>query len=192
MFARLAVALAAAVVLSACAAPPNKEMDQAQGAIDAARAAGAERYASQEVAAAATALTQARDAVAQGDYRSALSFALDSRERAQNAAKQASDERAALGSQTARSLTEVRALLDRGEQRVALAESVRVARRAITRTRTELAAARTAVQEASAAADRGDYQAAQRELEGVNKRATATISEIDQAIAARQPRPRRR
>ena len=190
MFARLTVAVAAAVVLSACAAPPNKEMDQAQGAIDAARAAGSEQYASQEFAAALTALTQARDAVGQGDYRSALSFALDSRERAQNAAKQASEARAALGSQTERSLTAVRALLDRGAQRVALAESLHVARRAITRTSTELAAARTAVQKASAAVDRGDYQAAQRELEGVNRRATATIAEIDKAIAARSPRSR--
>ena len=34
---------------SACTAPPNKEMDQAQGAIDAARAAGADRYAADRV-----------------------------------------------------------------------------------------------------------------------------------------------
>ena len=191
MFARLCIAIAAAVVLCACADPPNKEMDQAQGAIDAARAAGAEQYASQELTAAVSALNQARDAVAQGDYRSALSFALDSREGAQNAAKRASDARAALGSQTERSLTAVRALLDRGAQRVALAESVRVPRGTITRIRNALAAARTALQKASATAEQGDYQAAQRELEGVSQRTTAAIAEIDKAIGPRQSRPRR-
>ena len=44
--------------------PPNKEMDQAQGAIDAARAAGAERYAATEYTAATEALKNANDAVA--------------------------------------------------------------------------------------------------------------------------------
>lgn len=185
------VAMAAALMLSACAEPPNKEMDQAQGAIDAARAAGAEPYAPQELAAAVAALKESQEAVTQGDYRSALSFALDSRERAQDAAKQASDQRAALGSQTERALTQVRVLLDRGDERVAVAESVRVPRRTITRAKSELASASIAVQEASAAADRGEYQTAQQELDGIRTQATATIAEIDKAIAARQPRSRR-
>ena len=62
-------------------------MNQAQGAIDAARAAGAERFATAEFAAATDALKRSEDAVAAGDYRQALSHAIDSRERAQNAAK---------------------------------------------------------------------------------------------------------
>lgn len=187
----LRVAIAAVLMLSACAAPPNKEMDQAQGAIDAARAAGAEQYAPQELAAAVTALKESQGAVSQGDYRSALSFALDSRERAQDAAKQASDQRAALGSQTERALTQVRALLDRGDKRIAVAESVRVPRRTITGAMSALASARMAVQEASAAADRGEYQVAQQQLDGIRQQATATIQEIDKAIATRQPRSRR-
>jgi hypothetical protein len=191
MFGRAWIPIAVALMLVACAEPPNKEMDQAQGAIAAARAAGAEQYAPQELAAAVTALKESREAVTQGDYRSALSFALDSRERAQNAAKQASDERAALGTQTERTLAQVRALLDRGDERLALAESVRVPQRTIMRAMNELANARIAVQEASAAADRGEYQTAQRALDGIRQRATATIQAIDKAIAARQPRSRR-
>ena len=66
--------------------PPDKEMQQAQGAIDAARAAGADQYAHEEFAAAQEALTHANEAVEQRDYRLALNHALDSRERAQNAA----------------------------------------------------------------------------------------------------------
>ena len=70
------------LILSAgCAEPPNKEMNQAQGAIDAARAAGAERFATAEFAAATDALKRSEKAVAAGDYRQALSHAIDSRER---------------------------------------------------------------------------------------------------------------
>jgi hypothetical protein len=89
----LAVLCALLCCLS-CSAPPQKEIDRAQGAIDAARAAGAERYASPEFSSATTAMQQAHDAVAQGDYRTALSRALAAHERAQEAAKQAADGKA--------------------------------------------------------------------------------------------------
>ncbi|HEY6212441.1 MAG TPA: DUF4398 domain-containing protein, partial [Vicinamibacterales bacterium] len=76
----------------ACAGdPPDKEIKQAQAAIDAARGAGADRYAKTEFAAAQDALKRATDAVADRDYRLALNHALDARERADAAAKQAAD-----------------------------------------------------------------------------------------------------
>src|ERR687887_2904186 len=87
-------ALAAALTAAACGDPPEKEMQQAQGAIDAARAAGADDYANEELTAAQAALKRANDAVEQHDYRLALNNALDARERAQNAAKQAADGKA--------------------------------------------------------------------------------------------------
>ena len=88
------LALVILTILSAsCAEPPNKEMNQAQGAIDAARAAGADRFAAAEFTAATEALKRSEAAVAAGDYRQALSHAIDSRERAQNAAKMAVDGR---------------------------------------------------------------------------------------------------
>jgi len=82
-----AVSLLALLALVACADPPSREMDQAEGAIDAARAAGAEQYAADELAAALAALAQSHEAVTLHDYRSALSYALDSREQAEGAAK---------------------------------------------------------------------------------------------------------
>src|SRR5258706_6960077 len=88
---RLPACIVAAVLVTACGDPPNKEMDQAQGAIDAARAAGADRYATSEYTAATDTLKRAQDAVAQRDYRQALNEALDSREHAQNAAPEAAD-----------------------------------------------------------------------------------------------------
>jgi Domain of unknown function (DUF4398) len=91
---RLAAVLTALILCGACAEPPQKEIDRAQGAIDAARAAGAERYAAEEFTAATSALQQAHDAVTQRDYRTALSRALTANERAQEAARQAADEKA--------------------------------------------------------------------------------------------------
>ena len=91
---RLSACLLAAVLVTACGDPPNKEMDQAQGAIDAARAAGADHYAATEYTAATDALKRSQDAVGQRDYRQALNEALDSREHAQNAAREAADTKA--------------------------------------------------------------------------------------------------
>jgi hypothetical protein len=87
-----AVALAAAVV--ACSEPPTKERDQAQGALEAARAAGAAAYAAAELRSAEKALAGYDAAVGQRDYRLALSLAIDARESAYAAARRAADEKA--------------------------------------------------------------------------------------------------
>src|SRR4051794_25814319 len=97
--------LALFVTIGCGGEPPDKEMQQAQGAVDAARAAGADKYATEEFAAATLALNNARDAVAQRDYRLALNHALDSRERAQNAAKMAADGKASARTEADRAIT---------------------------------------------------------------------------------------
>ncbi len=57
----LALAVVAAMMGTACGDdPPSKEMQQAQSAIETARAAGAERYARDEFAAAEDALKRSR------------------------------------------------------------------------------------------------------------------------------------
>src|SRR5262249_38093782 len=61
-----------ALLLPGCSEPPQKEIDQAQAAIDSARTAGADRYAADEFTAATTALQKAHESVDQRDYRSAL------------------------------------------------------------------------------------------------------------------------
>jgi len=53
------------------------------------------------------------------------------------------------------------------------------------------AGARTALQKAGAAVERGEYAAAQRQLDGVQERVAAALKEIDTFIAARPGRPRR-
>ncbi len=84
----------AALALASCGSPPDREMQQAEGAIEAARAAGADQYARDEFAAAQDLLKRAGEAIAQRDYRLALNYALDSREQAQNAARLAADGKA--------------------------------------------------------------------------------------------------
>ena len=121
----LGPALLAIVSLVACGEPPDKEMHQAQGAIDAARAAGAETYAPDEFKAAVDALTRAQDAVAQRDYRLALNNALDSRERAQNAAKMAADGKAAARSAAERLLADVTSAIAVSAARLQAAEAAR-------------------------------------------------------------------
>src|SRR3954469_14659465 len=70
---------------SACTGPPQKEIDQAQTSLDLARTAGADKYAVVEYRAAAGSLQKAHEAVDQRDYRQALNYAIDSRQRSQEA-----------------------------------------------------------------------------------------------------------
>src|SRR5712671_1694338 len=114
----LSLALVAAITSAACGDPPEKEMQQAQGAIDAARAAGGDQYASQEFTAAVDALTHAHEAANDRDYRQALNFALDARERAQLALKEAADNKAAARVNAERALAGANATLGVAQKRL--------------------------------------------------------------------------
>jgi hypothetical protein len=177
---RLSVSILASIFLMACAEPPNKEMDQAQGAIDAARAAGADRYASGEYTAATAGLKRAQDAVAQGDYRQALNEALDSREHAQNAAREAAETRAQLRGEVERDMAQIAALIAEANTRLAAAGRTRTSRRVIDASRRELAAVNAPVQKAGAAMKADDYLAARTALQGVKER-------IERATKALEP-----
>lgn len=190
-------AAAATLVLAslaiACAEPPNKELHQAQGAIEAARAAGAERYATGEFTAAVEALRRADEAVQQRDYRLALNHALDSRERAQNAAREAADAKAAARGHAERMLAEVTTALAAAASRMSAAEAAKVTPKALAEPRAAIAAAQEAVQEAGSALGREDYLAARQALEGRAAAIQQATRQIDQAIAAAPPaRPVRR
>jgi hypothetical protein len=104
-----------------CAEPPTKERHQADGAVAAAKAADAATYAPETLHAAEEALKNYDDAVARGDYRLALNYAIDARDRAYEAAKQASNDKAAARSQAERLATEFEVLLKRAETRLSAA-----------------------------------------------------------------------
>jgi hypothetical protein len=183
--------LLAAFVVSACGTPPHKEMDQALGAINAARAAGAERYATTTFQAANESLDLANAAVAQRDYRLALNHALESLEQAQNAAREAADTRARIRGEVERSMAEVAGLLAQANTRLAEAENARVPRRTLTEARRVLAQVNEDVQKAGAALQADDYLAAQPALTGVKERIEGVIAALNTASGAQSSRRRR-
>jgi hypothetical protein len=170
--------------------PPDKEMQQAQGAIDAARAAGADVYAAEELAAARSALTRAEEAVAARDYRLALNHALDSRQRAQNAATLAADGKASARVEADKAVTAAAAAVDALRARLKAPDVARLPSRTLVVPRQAIADAERLVQEARTALERGDYASAR----SVATRATtdlATASRDLDAAAAANARRRR-
>jgi hypothetical protein len=187
----LPACLAAALLTAACDEPPNKEMDQAQGAIDAARAAGAEQYASAEYKAAVDALAQSRQAVTIRDYRLALNNALDSFQRAQNAAREAADTKARLRGEAERTMAEIAVLLAEARMHVDTAETRRVPRNTLRTARTQLAHANEEVQEAGAAMKSGDYPGVVKLLAGVKPQIEKVIADLEAPTTSQTPRRRR-
>lgn len=179
------------LLLAGCATPPNKEMDRAQGAIDAARAAGAEQYATTEYSAATTALKNANDAVAARDYRLALNYALESHEHAQNAARDTADGKARVRADVDRAMAQIGALIAQGRARIGAAERLRVPRRLLDQAADNLSTANDDVQKAGKAVAEGDYLAAGAALEGVKERVDKALVAIDAARASPSSRRRR-
>jgi hypothetical protein len=185
-----AACVLAALVITACGDPPNKEMDQAQGAIDAARAAGADRYAADEYTAATDALRRSQLAVAQRDYRLALNEALDSREHAQNAAREAADTKAQVRGEVERDMAQIAALIAEANTRLAAATRARVPRRVLEGPRQELAAVDESVQKAGEAMKADDYLSAKTALQGVKERITQAMSALRPSTAQSSRRTR--
>jgi hypothetical protein len=180
------LALITAILSASCAEPPSKEMNQAQGAIDAARAAGADKFASIEFNAAIEALKRSEEAVAARDYRQALNHALDSRERAQNAAKLAVEGRADARGQAERGIAEVATLLSRAHAQLKDPDIARVNPPQLKAPRATIAAAEGMLQEARTALKAEDYPAVAKALNGAAARLQAALTQID---AAASPRP---
>ncbi len=189
---RLSGLLCALVLCAACSEPPQKEIDTAQGAIEAARAAGADQYAADAYQAAVGALQAANDAVVQGDYRTALSRALDAREQAHEAAKQAADGKARTRSESEAAIHTASSAVLQLQQRIKLAEAARVPARELAPARTAVRNAQAALQKARAAVAAGHYLEVRPALDGTNEQITAAIRTLDEALTARNAKPRSR
>jgi hypothetical protein len=177
--------LCSCLLFSACATPPSQEMNQAQSAIDAARAAGAERYATQEYEAAVKALQSSRDAVTARDYRLALNYALDSRDRAQSAAKEAASQQGTLRTSAERQLAELTAMLDRAKQRLTGAQAARVPRPLLVAPRSAIAETEALLQKAGTSIQEAEYQSSQELLSESATKLEKAIAEIDTALKRR-------
>jgi Domain of unknown function (DUF4398) len=178
------------VVLAAisCADPPHKEMDQAQGAIDAARAAGAEQYAASEYAAATQALKQANDAVTGRDYRLALNYALESREQAQNGARTAADTRAKLRGDVERSIAEAKALIAQARARLDGPSSAQIPRGTRRSAQQRLKQIEGDLQKADAALQAEKYMEADRLLMGVKQQIQSVVTTLSRGSTSQSPR----
>jgi hypothetical protein len=173
-----------------CGDPPEREIQQAQSAIDSAREAGADTYAHDEFAAAQAALKNANDAVTQRDYRLALNNALDARERALNAAKEATDRKAAARADAERALTTAASALTEARMRVKAAETLRASPRALAEARRAVAAVDQSLQKARAAETHGDYIAANDAAKAAVTRLQAVARDLDAASTPARGRRR--
>ena len=176
--------------LAGCSEPPQKEIDEARSAIEAAQASGADVYAPEEYAGAAATLQKARASVEQRDYRQALSYAIDARQRAIEASRVVPDARA-------RAKTAAEAELKRTAESVTHLEAVRRAARDAGVSAQELRAsgetvtvATGALQEARTALETRKYAEANTRLRGVRENVDAVAKSV--ASIPQRPKGKRR
>lgn len=177
--------LSAVVLFAACSEPPRKEIDRAQQAIDTARRAGAEQYAPETFSAATAALQQSNQAVEQRDYRLALSLAVDASDRAQDAARAATDSKAKARTNTESALNTANALLMQLQARVKVAEEARVPARELAPARVTLKDAERTLQKARALLAAEDYTAAKAAVTGLDEQIRSEIKVVEAATTLR-------
>jgi hypothetical protein len=137
--------------------PPNREIQQAQQAIDIAHKLDADRYSTDEFKAAQDALTRARADVVARDYRQALNDAIDARDRAQTAAKDTVDKKDVMKVDVDRSLHDAALAIVDARAKLRTAEAAHRPARIVIPMRRAVADAEMRVQEARTAFDKGDY-----------------------------------
>lgn len=180
MFRRLGLLLCALVCSFACSDPPEKERHQAEGALAAARAADAATYAPVELQAAEAALQKYDAAVADRDYRQALNFALAAQDSAYQAARQASNEKAAARSRAEKLIIDVEALSRAGAARMAGTSGPRPTGAAADRLRSALKNAPATLQEARTLLQRQDFR-------GATLRLTAIYEGLQRELGGSEP-----
>ena len=179
--------LVVVLVAISCAEPPHKEMDQAQGAIDAARAAGAEQYAAAEFTAATKALAQSNEAVTARDYRLALNYALESREQAQNAARTAADTRAKLRGAVERSIAEAKSLIAQARARMDGPSGAQIPRGTRRTAQQRLKQLEGELQKADASLQAEKYKEADQLLTGIKRQIQSVVTTISRGPSSQSP-----
>ena len=161
------LALTLGLGAGACATPPEREIRLAEAAIASAQEAHADVIAPAEFAAAVVFLDQSRDAVALGDYRLALSRALDAREQAEVARRQAEERRVVIARDVEMTLVTIQAVRDQATANLSDARTSPSSYPGLADLEATLATADRAVQEARSALARGEPVTARDQLVGV-------------------------
>jgi hypothetical protein len=183
-----AVIIASISIVACGSDPPDKEIQQAQEAIDTARAVSADRYAKDDFSASTDALKNAHAAVDARDYRLALNYALEARDRAESAAKDAADRKATARSNADRALRNAALALVDVRVRLKSAQAAQKPLRVLNAARSAAADGENHVQEARAAFERADYPNVLEILAAPTERLRESI----RALAAGDPQQTKR
>ena len=178
---RLACTVVALTLVAACSEPPDKERHQAEGALEAARAASADLYAPEPFQDAVADLKKYDEAVAQRDYRQALNHALEARDRAYEAVKEAGNNRAEQRSQAERLIQDLGPLVTNATAKLTGAQG-RPVGPAADRLRAARDAGTAALQETRTRMANQDYP-------GVIARATPVIAALRKELPGSEPAP---
>ena len=188
---RLPLIVSLLLVLAGCSGPPQKELDQARDALAAAKAAGADRYAPAEYSAAASSLDKANAAVDQRDYRQALNYALDSRQRAVEAERLAPEGKARAKSATEALYGTVASSTNRLQTALRTAETA-APPKALRAGQAVLKEARAHLQKASAAITAGNFEDATRTLAAVREKVDTALSDVQNIQRSKDAKTGRR
>jgi hypothetical protein len=128
--------------------------------------------------------------VTQGDYRLALSRALDASERAQQSARLAADGKARARSEAETGIAATATAIQQVRSAIKAAESARVPAAVLAPARQSASSGDSALQKARALLKREQYLEARDALKGVNEKVHAQIAALDEAQKARGSRRR--
>jgi hypothetical protein len=187
---RLFASVLLLLFVAGCSEPPQKEIDQAQTALDLAKTAGADKYAITEYTDAASALQKARAAVDQRDYRQALNYAIESRQRSQAAIRQAADGKTRAQRAAEAIVIDISTRASTLQTRVKAAEAARAPAKDLRSAREAMAAAQARLQEARTLIGAGNYEEATKTLTEVRGNLDAAISQVEK-IPLRPARKKR-
>jgi hypothetical protein len=161
---QLALSLAAGAVLlsAACQQPPTREINAAEAALEAARKAGADRYAVDRWREAEAALQAARDKVQAKDYRGAFSSANEASEKARSAVQAVQSARNLARSAVQLARAEIEAEIEEVDAVRQEAAAAKVPDEAFASVEPQLAEAREALARIGETLDRGEPLEAQK------------------------------
>lgn len=185
-----AVIIASNSILACGGDPPDKEIQQAQTAIDTARAASAERYAKDDFSASTDALKNAHAAVDARDYRLALNYALEAKDRAETAAKDAADRKTTARANADRALRNAALALVDVRAKLKSAQAAQRPLRVLNAARSTAADGENHVQEARAAFERADYPSVLEILAAPTERLRESIRALAAGDPPQTKRPR--
>lgn len=193
MYKRIAVVFAvfALLVFIGCAKPPEQEIQKANSAMDAAKAAEAEEYVPESFQAAMDTLNAANAAKTEADgkfalfrsYSKAKALYVSAEALANKAAQDAAAEKERVKQEVSGLLTQAKAELDSANAALAKAPKGKGSKADIELIKNDLAAAQASFDDGNNDFNAGKYKIAKAKVEAAIQKAQAVKTEIEQAKA---------